>query len=91
VGIALRRCAVASYMRRLQYLRRCQRLSIEKDGALHVILRIIYGPEYTLPEHLERLKSRGLGTKRFLHFPLTIEAHLSRQGRSLYGEGQSKQ
>jgi len=26
-------------------------------------LRIIYGPEYTLPEHLERLKSRGLGTK----------------------------
>jgi len=29
-------------------------------------LRIIYGPEYTLPEHLERLKSRGLGTKRSL-------------------------
>jgi hypothetical protein len=54
-------------------------------------LRIIYGPEYTLPEHLERLKSRGLGTKRFLHFPLTIEAHLSRQGKSLYGDGQSKQ
>jgi len=26
-------------------------------------LRIIYGPEYTLPEHLERLKNRGLGTK----------------------------
>jgi PNKP adenylyltransferase domain, ligase domain/RNA repair, ligase-Pnkp-associating, region of Hen1 len=25
-------------------------------------LRIIYGPEYTLPENLERLKSRGLGT-----------------------------
>lgn len=54
-------------------------------------LGIIYGPEYTLPEHLERRKSRGLGTKRFLHFPLTIEAHLSRQGKSLYGEGQSKQ
>ena len=54
-------------------------------------LRIIYGPEYTLPEDLERLKSRGLGTKRFLHFPLTIEAHLSRQGKSLYGDGQSKQ
>jgi hypothetical protein len=54
-------------------------------------LRIIYGPEYTLPEHLERLKSRGLGTKRFLHFPLTIEAHLSRQGKNLYGDGQSKQ
>jgi protein phosphatase len=29
-------------------------------------LRIIYGPEYTLPEHLEQLKSRGLGTKRSL-------------------------
>jgi hypothetical protein len=54
-------------------------------------LRIIYGPEYTLPEHLERLKSRGLGAKRFLHFPLTIEAHLSRKRKSLYGDGQSKQ
>jgi hypothetical protein len=37
VGIALRRRAVASYMRRLQYLRRCQQLSIENDAALHVV------------------------------------------------------
>ena len=40
-------------------------------------LRIIYGPEYTLPEHLERLKSRGLGTKRSLalrEFALGLEA-----------------
>jgi protein phosphatase len=29
-------------------------------------LRIIYGPEYTLPENLLRLKSRGLGAKRSL-------------------------
>lgn len=29
-------------------------------------LRIIYGPEYTLPENLERLRSRGLATKRSL-------------------------
>lgn len=29
-------------------------------------LRIIYGPEYTLPEHLERLRRRGLGHKRSL-------------------------
>ena len=29
-------------------------------------LRIIYGPEYTAPEHLERLRARGLGTKRSL-------------------------
>jgi len=29
-------------------------------------LRIIYGPEYTAPEHLERLRSRGLGRKRGL-------------------------
>ena len=29
-------------------------------------LRIIYGPEYTLPRHLERLRSRGLGRKRSL-------------------------
>ena len=27
-------------------------------------LRIIYGPEYDLPEHLERLRERGLGGKR---------------------------
>ena len=27
-------------------------------------LRIIYGPEYTMPENLERLHSRGLSTKR---------------------------
>jgi len=40
-------------------------------------LRIIYGPEYTLPEHLDRLKSRGLGTKRSLalrEFALGLEA-----------------
>ena len=39
-------------------------------------LRIIYGPEYTLPENLERLRSRGLGTKRSLalrEFALGIE------------------
>jgi protein phosphatase len=29
-------------------------------------LRIIYGPEYTLPEHLERLRARGLQAKRSL-------------------------
>ncbi|MGE3801839.1 MAG: polynucleotide kinase-phosphatase [Candidatus Kapaibacterium sp.] len=29
-------------------------------------LRIIYGPEYTVPEHLERLRSRGLAKKRSL-------------------------
>jgi hypothetical protein len=34
VGIALRRRAVASYMRRLQYLRRCQRLSMDKDAGV---------------------------------------------------------
>jgi protein phosphatase len=29
-------------------------------------LRIIYGPEYTRPEHLTRLRSRALGHKRSL-------------------------
>lgn len=29
-------------------------------------LRIIYGPEYDLPEHLERLRKRSLGRKRAL-------------------------
>lgn len=40
-------------------------------------LRIIYGPEYTLPEHLERLRSRGLAAKRSLalrEFALGLEA-----------------
>ncbi len=40
-------------------------------------LRIIYGPDYTLPENLERLKARGLSAKRSLasrEFALGIEA-----------------
>jgi polynucleotide kinase-phosphatase len=40
-------------------------------------LRIIYGPEYTLAENLERLRNRGLGHKRSLalrEFALGIEA-----------------
>jgi protein phosphatase len=40
-------------------------------------LRIIYGPEYTLPEHLTRLRQRGLHAKRSLalrEFALGVEA-----------------
>ena len=40
-------------------------------------LRIIYGPDYTAPENLERLRQRGLGRKRSLalrEFALGIEA-----------------
>ncbi|MFF7155161.1 polynucleotide kinase-phosphatase [Streptomyces sp. NPDC008139] len=40
-------------------------------------LRIIYGPEYTRPEHLERLRSRFLGHKRSLalrEYALGLEA-----------------
>lgn len=40
-------------------------------------LRIIYGPEYTMPENLVRLRSRGLAAKRSLalrEFALGIEA-----------------
>jgi protein phosphatase len=40
-------------------------------------LRIIYGPEYTAPENLERLRSRSLAAKRSLalrEFALGIEA-----------------
>jgi protein phosphatase len=39
-------------------------------------LRIIYGPEYDAPEHLDRLRHRGLGAKRSLalrEFALGIE------------------
>lgn len=40
-------------------------------------LRIIYGPDYTEPENLERLRSRGLGHKRSLalrEYALGLEA-----------------
>ncbi|MEX1102687.1 MAG: polynucleotide kinase-phosphatase, partial [Dehalococcoidia bacterium] len=40
-------------------------------------LRIIYGPEYTLPAHLERLRARAVGGKRALalcEFALGIES-----------------
>lgn len=40
-------------------------------------LRIIYGPEYDAPEHLKRLKNRGLGRKQSLamrEFALGVEA-----------------
>jgi hypothetical protein len=40
-------------------------------------LRIIYGPEYLLPENLERLRSRNVGAKRLLasrELALGIEA-----------------
>ena len=40
-------------------------------------LRIIYGPEYTAPEHLSELRNRGLGAKRSLalrEFALGIES-----------------
>ncbi len=40
-------------------------------------LRIIYGPEYTTPKHLDRLRARGLSTKRSMalrELALGIEA-----------------
>ncbi len=40
-------------------------------------LRIIYGPDYTEPENLERLRKRGLASKRNLaarEFGLGVEA-----------------
>ncbi len=40
-------------------------------------LRIIYGPEYDVPENLERLRQRALGMKRSLalrEFVLGVEA-----------------
>ena len=43
----------------------------------HEYLRIIYSPEYTLPEHMKRLKKRGLNRKRQLalrEFSLGMES-----------------
>jgi protein phosphatase len=40
-------------------------------------LRIIYGPDYTQPEHLDRLRERGLGRKRSMalrEYALGLEA-----------------
>lgn len=51
-------------------------------------LRIIYGPEYTLAEHMTRLRERGLARKRSLalrEFALGIEAlHRLAEGEPLY-------
>jgi protein phosphatase len=51
-------------------------------------LRIIYGPEYTAPEHIERLRSRSLGRKRSLalrELALGLEAlHRFVEGEPLY-------
>jgi len=51
-------------------------------------LRIIYGPEYTLPEHLDRLRERGVGLKRSLasrEFALGLEAlYRFTEGEPLY-------
>jgi protein phosphatase len=47
-------------------------------------LRIIYGPDYTLPQHLSRLRQRGLGHKRSLatrEYALGLEA-LDRTARA---------
>ena len=51
-------------------------------------LRIIYGPEYTLPDNIERLRNRGLSAKRSLairEFALGVES-LQRfvEGEPLY-------
>lgn len=51
-------------------------------------LRIIYGPEYSAPEHLKRLRARGLSVKRSLalrEFALGLEAlHRFVDGEPLY-------
>jgi len=51
-------------------------------------LRIIYGPEYDAPEHLERLRARGLSVKRSLalrEFALGLEGlHRFVDGEPLY-------
>jgi protein phosphatase len=51
-------------------------------------LRIIYGPEYTLPEQLARLRTRGVGRKRALamrELALGIEAlHRFVEGEPLH-------
>jgi protein phosphatase len=51
-------------------------------------LRIIYGPEYTLPEHMERLRKRGLSAKRSLalrEYALGLEAlHRFAEGEPLF-------
>jgi hypothetical protein len=50
--------------------------SARHEGWAREYLRIIYGPEYTLPENFERLRERSLGRKRSLavrEFALGVE------------------
>lgn len=49
-------------------------------------LRIIYGPEYTLPEHLIRLRQRGLSAKRMLALR---EFAVGLEGLNRFVEGES--
>ncbi|MCB9569278.1 MAG: polynucleotide kinase-phosphatase [Myxococcales bacterium] len=49
-------------------------------------LRIIYGPEYSAPENIERLRSRGLGGKRSLALR---EFALGLEGLARFAEGDS--
>lgn len=48
-------------------------------------LRIIYGPEYSAPEHIERLRARGLSVKRSL---ATRELALGLEGLHRFVEGE---
>ena len=47
-------------------------------------LRIIYGPDYDLPEHIERLRKRGLGRKFSL---ADREFRLGLEGLTRFVEG----
>jgi protein phosphatase len=61
----------------LEFVTKGRKGATRSQGSRTRILRIIYGPECTSPEHLERFKSRGLGTKRSLalrEFALGLEA-----------------
>ena len=68
-GMVVKPCAFTAHGRRglIQPALKCRGREV---------LRIIYGPEYTAPEHLDRLRQRGLGAKRSLalrEFALGVE------------------
>jgi hypothetical protein len=79
VGIALRRSAVASYMRRSQYLRRCRQLSIENEAAVH-----IFGPHRSVSRHRCNELRLGPVESRDLHREAKARAALDGMSLSDY-------
>jgi 3' terminal RNA ribose 2'-O-methyltransferase Hen1 len=79
LDVSYRALEIAKRRLRLERLppRQKERLQLWHGSLMYRDLRLIYGPDYTLPANLERLRKRGLSRKRSLalrEFALGLEA-----------------